>query len=116
MQNFLLKLFVCLGTVYLADMLSPQINFYFFGDIILIGVLIGLISYIGDVFFLQRSSNLTLIWFDVIMATAVIWASSWFLETAYITFSGSLFSGILIGFTSYIVRSYSLARRKREII
>ena len=116
MLNLVLKIIICPLTIYIADMLSPQINFYLLMDIIIIGLIVALVGYIGDSFLLKKISNFTLTWIDVILSTLVIWISSWFFTTAQITFSGSLFTGILLGFTEYLSHRMLLSSQRIEFV
>lgn len=116
MLNFLLKLSIWPTTVYIADLLSPQINFYDVWKAILAGVVAGLVSYVVDIFLLDKKNNIYLTWLEVALSTLIVWGAGWFLEASFISFPGSLFTGILVGFVSYLARSYVLAARRREIV
>jgi hypothetical protein len=115
-MNLLVKLVVCPFVVYIADVLSPQINFALMWQILAIGWILAIISNIGDRLLLEKISILTLTWLDVIMFSLIIWLSSLFYTNAHITFSGSLFAGIILGFEEYLNHKYILASRKRQLI
>ncbi len=116
MSNFISKFVVFPLVVYIADILSPQINFYSPWQAIVIGLAIGTAAYIIDRLLLGRISNLTVTWLDIAVFTLITWSSGLLLTMSYITFSGSLFTGILVGFIEYVTHRSLLASRKRQMI
>lgn len=115
-MNLIIKLLITSSIIYIADLLSPQINFSQFWQAVIVGVVYGLTSFLGDILLLGRLSNITLTWINVIVSTTLIWSFSLFFTASHITFSGSLFTGILLGFTEYLIHRSILANRRREII
>ncbi len=116
MNNFFSKFVLFPLMVYIADMLSPQINFYSPWQPIVIGLVIGASAYVIDSLLLGRISNLTVTWLDIAVFTLITWSFSLIFRLSHITFPGSLFTGILVGFIEYLTHRSLLAARRREIM
>lgn len=115
-MNLLVKLAVCPLVIYIADVLSPQINFSSIWQILAIGWVVAVVSNVGDRLLLEKISILTLTWLDVAIFSLIIWLSSLVYTNSYISFSGSLFAGILLGFEEYLNHKYIQILRRRELI
>lgn len=115
-MNLLAKLFISPLILYITDILSPQINFSNFWQIIVLGWVMALVSSMGDIILLERISVITVTWLDIAIFSLIIWLSSLFFTNSHILFSGSLFSGIILGFSEYINHKYILALRGRQTI
>lgn len=102
MLNFFLKLLLCPGTIFIADTLSPAVNFTFAWYIILTGVIIGFLEYMADIMLLRKMGSGVSSLLDGVVAAIVVYFSQFFMPGTSIALLGALFTAVLIGIGEYI--------------
>lgn len=114
MFNFLLKMLLCPGIIFIADALSPAINYSSSWHVIITGVFVGVIGYVMDsVLLINVGSEMSAI-MDTVAATIVVYLSQFFFTGTVITLLGALLGGVLLGLSEYLTHRLILGDGYRE--
>lgn len=100
--NFLLKMLLCPGVIFIIDALSPAINYTSTWHIILTGVFIGIVGYMMDAMLLVNIGAEASTVIDTIAAAIVVYFSQFFAFGSSINFLGALSAGSLLGLSEYL--------------
>ncbi|MGY0691728.1 DUF2512 family protein [Virgibacillus sp. FSP13] len=99
MSGFIVKLIVCPIGIILASWIFPNVNFAYWYQPIIIGVVLAVIGYFMEVVMLKENTNWLSTGLDFIVTTLVVYYGAMFFVNSAVTFWGAVLTGILIAVT-----------------
>ncbi|WP_106497450.1 DUF2512 family protein [Lentibacillus sp. Marseille-P4043] len=114
MSGFIVKLIVCPIGVILASWIFPNVDFAYWYQPIIIGVVLAVIGYFMEVLMLKESTNWLSTGLDFIVTTLVVYYGSMFFTDSAVTFWGAVLTGLLIAVTEIFQHYWLLETGKTE--
>ncbi|MCX7923477.1 MAG: YndM family protein [Clostridia bacterium] len=114
MISFLLKLLLLPGVIFLADSLSPAINYATGWQVISVGVFLAIVSYMMDALLLRNVGSGVSAVIDFVTAAVVIYLSQFVLAGAYATFLGTLFAAAFLALSEYLTHRLIVSEKLAE--
>ncbi|GGB33071.1 DUF2512 family protein [Virgibacillus dakarensis] len=112
MSGFIVKLIVCPVGIILASWIFPNVDFAYWYQPIIIGVVLAVIGYFMEVWMLRENTNWLSTAIDFIVASLVVYFGAMLFVDTNVTFWGAVLTGLLIGITE-IFQHYWLLQTGR---
>ena len=114
MFNLFLKILLCPGVIFLADVISPAVNYSSGWHIISTGLFMAILGYMMDALLLMNIGSEVEAVIDTTAAVIVVYLSQVFSGETVVTFFGALLGGGLLGLSEYITHRLILGDGYRE--
>lgn len=99
MSGLIVKLIVCPIGIILASWIFPNVNFAYWYQPIILGIILAFVGYFMEVFMLREETNWLNTLIDFIVSTAIVYFGSMLFVNAAVTLWGAVLTGALIAVT-----------------
>src|SRR5690625_4802908 len=98
-SGLIVKLLVCPIGIILASWIYPNVNFAYWYQSIIIGVVLAFVGFFMEVLMLREDTNWLSTLIDFIVSTAIVYFGAMFFVNSAVTFWGAILTGALIAVT-----------------
>lgn len=99
MTGLIVKLIVCPIGIILASWIFPNVNFAYWYQPIILGIVLAFVGYFMEVLMLREDTNWLSTLMDFIASTAIVYFGAMFFVDTVVTFWGAVLTGALIAVT-----------------
>ncbi|MDL4841155.1 DUF2512 family protein [Aquibacillus rhizosphaerae] len=114
MLGFLVKLIVCPVTVIIAWMLFPNVDFFYWFQPVIIGVILAVASHLMELILLNENTVGFSTFMDLIASIIIVYYASMLQTNSEVTFLGAIFTGALLGVTEIIQHRWLVEKNRTQ--
>ncbi|WP_226035823.1 DUF2512 family protein [Aquibacillus saliphilus] len=114
MTGLFVKLIVCPITVIIAWMLFPNVDFAFWYQPIILGVILAGAGHLMEMLLLNKNTVLFSTFMDVVASVIIVYYVSIFFTNTIVTFWGALLTSLLLGVTEIVQHRWLVQERKTK--
>ena len=114
MTGLIMKLIICPLVVYLADVLSNEVNYAALYQPILVGLILAALAHTMEVFFLKKETIWLSTGLDFVAAAAVLYISGLVIPGATVTFIGAIVTALVLTATEIAQHLWLTKKDKTE--
>ncbi|MRH43771.1 DUF2512 family protein [Aquibacillus halophilus] len=102
MTGLLIKLVVCPITIIIAWMLFPNVDFGYWYQPIILGVLLAFVGHLMELLLLNEKTVVFSTFMDLVASIIIVYYVSIFFVNTYVTFWGAVLTSVLLGVTEIV--------------
>ncbi|SES79427.1 Protein of unknown function [Oceanobacillus limi] len=118
MAGLLVKLLVCPIGIIIASWIFPNVNYAYWYQPIVLGVILAFIGYFMEILILREDTNWLSIFMDFIASTVIVYFGTMLFVNAEITILGAVLTGALLAVTEIFQHNWLInsGRAKKETV
>ncbi|MFD2760819.1 phage holin family protein [Lentibacillus juripiscarius] len=109
MTGLIVKLLVCPIGLYAASWLFPNVDFGYWYQPIILGVVLAFVGYFMEKMMLREETNWLSVGLDFVVTALIVYFGSMLLADTAVTFWGAVLTGALLGITEIFQHNWLLS-------
>ncbi|WP_010530777.1 DUF2512 family protein [Lentibacillus jeotgali] len=114
MTGLIVKLLICPIGIYVASWIFPNVDFGYWYQPILLGVVLAFVGYFMERAMLREETNWLSVGMDFIASTLIIYFGAMLLADTAVTFFGAVLTGALLAVTEIFQHNWLLDNDRVE--
>ncbi|QKY69169.1 DUF2512 family protein [Lentibacillus sp. CBA3610] len=114
MTGLIVKLLVCPIALYVASWIFPNVDFGYWYQPIILGVVLAFVGYFMERAMLREETNGLSIGVDFIVSTLIVYFGAMMFADTAVTFFGAILTGILLAVTEIFQHNWLLSHDRIE--
>ncbi|TFJ93850.1 DUF2512 family protein [Lentibacillus salicampi] len=108
MAGLIVKLFVCPIALYVASWIFPNVDFGYWYQPIILGVVLAFVGYYMERAMLREETNWLSVGMDFIVTTLIVYFGALLFADTAVTFLGAILTGALVAVTEIFQHNWLL--------
>ncbi|WP_163969814.1 phage holin family protein [Oceanobacillus halotolerans] len=108
MTGLIVKLLICPIGLIIASWLLPNVNFTFWYQPILLGIVLAIIGYFMEVLMLREETKGLSLFLDFAASVAIIYVGAWLMLGVSISFWGAILTAAILAITEIVQHNWLL--------
>ncbi|MUK87314.1 DUF2512 family protein [Ornithinibacillus sp. L9] len=114
MVGLFVKLLVCPITVIIASLIFPNVNFAYWYQPIILGIILAVVGHLMEVLMLREDTRWLSTFMDFIASAVIVYFGAMVFANAEVTFWGAVLTGALLAITEIFQHNWLLASGRAE--